>query len=257
LPEIADRQTLAKGIREAARIYAEDALRPSGNDERNEIESLHRAAARGDHTQVAKLIEALSSETHRKLTAREATPGFENAGLKFPSSQALRDPQQRDEACDVVRRFCSFGGQYIEGRKRPSGKHSTTWSPLLWAPQPISHPSKREAERRFVMHLRTVYLEATGKAAASTVNPSRPGPFARFVRVCLRLVGAPHADAIALINDLDERRRSLSCPTDEQKQQLRWEDDGGRGVVFRNQIVNSYVLEEIIIPGCELSSTKS
>jgi hypothetical protein len=79
------------------------------------------------------------------------------------------------------------------------------------------------------MHLRLAWEEATGEAASATVNPLRPGPLARFVGECLRLVGAGHADPVGLINDLDEQRWILSgFLTDEQKQLLSWEDDGGR-----------------------------
>jgi hypothetical protein len=185
LPKGADRQRFADGIREATRIYAEDARKPSINTVHDEIERLHQAAARvvlqlhkpsaDDYERVADLIEVLevrSPEVHCKLKAREATPGFERAkpgGLKFPSPEDLRDPDQRHEACDVVRRFCSMG---IGPRRKP----------LLYAPERIARLPRREAELRFIMNLRVVWLEATGEAASATVNPARAGPFARFVR---------------------------------------------------------------------------
>jgi hypothetical protein len=229
LPNGADRRRFAESIREAVCIYADDVRKPNVNAVHDEIEKLHQAASRSKYEQVAVRLEWLPPEVHEQLKKREVTPGFKNAGLKFPSAEALRDPVRREEACDTVRRFCSIGGKYIEGRKRPTGKRSTTWAPLLWAPERTKHPPKRDAERRFNMHLRLALLEATGEAASATVNPSRPGPIARFVGECFRLVDAPHADAIGLSNDLDEQRWSLSgFLTDEQKQLLRWEDDGGR-----------------------------
>jgi hypothetical protein len=269
-PKGADRQRFADGVRDAARTYAEDAWKPNVNTMHDKIEQLHRGAARGKQTdtRVADLAEKLSREIRQLFKAREATPGFERAGLKFPSLEDLRDPQRRDEACEAVRRFCSMGGRYIEGRWRPSGKRSTTWSPRLHAPQRISHPAKREAERQLVMHLQSVWFEATGMLPALTANPGHLGPFARMVRECLRRAGAGYdetpkhpksADAAVadLINEVNKRRRiMLDHPADEEKQLMRWEDDGGRCVAFLDTIVNPYVVEEIIIGG-ELSSTKA
>jgi hypothetical protein len=179
-PQLA-RDRLRLGIHEAARIYAEDVRKPNVNAVQDEIVRLHQAALRHEFERVAQLIEALSPAVRELFKTRESTPGFKKAGLKFPPAEALRDPARQDEACDTVRQFCSMGGKYIEGRKRPSGKRSITWQRLLYAPRPIKHPPKREAERRFVMHLRLAWLEATGDAASATADPGRPGPFARFV----------------------------------------------------------------------------
>jgi hypothetical protein len=247
LPSARHRRRFASSIREAARVYAEDARKPNVNAVHEEIAKLHQAASRRECERVALLIEALSPEARERFKTRETNFGFKNAGLEFPSAEVLRDPAQQDEACNTVRRFCSMGGEYIEGRKRRSGKRSNTWAPQLWAPERIGHLPKRAAERRFVMHLRLAWEKATGEPASATANPLRPGPFARFVAECLKLVGTSHADAVGLINDLDERRWSLSgFPTDEQKQLMRWEDDGGRCVVFFDAIVEPYVIEEII-----------
>jgi hypothetical protein len=79
------------------------------------------------------------------------------------------------------------------------------------------------------------------------------------VRASVVLSGAgtgAHADAVGLINDLGKRRRTmLGFPTDDERQLLRWEDDGGRGVVFLDAIVNPFVVEEIIIKGLSLTKT--
>jgi hypothetical protein len=245
LPDTADQQRFAASIREAARLYAEDVRKPNVNAVHDEVARLLQAASRRAYERVAHLIEALSPDARQWFEMREATPGFKNAGLRFPAAKFLRDPARRGEACDAVRRFCAMGGKYIEGRKRGSGKRSTTWEPLPWASDRTSHPPKREAERHFVMRLRLAWLEATGNAASATVNPLRPGPFARFVGECLKHVGAPHADPVGLINDLDERRVQLVRLSYEQKQLLRWEDDEGRSVVLLDEIVDYYILEEI------------
>jgi hypothetical protein len=96
------------------------------------------------------------------------------------------------------------------GRKRPSGKRSVAWQPSLYAPERISHPPKREAERWFVMHLRLAWLEATRKPPTATVDPGSPDrPLAEMLQGCLELVGAGHADAVGLINDLHKRRLQM------------------------------------------------
>jgi hypothetical protein len=211
LPNSADRQRFADSVREAARIYARDARKPSEKNLRDEIERLHRAASRQEYKRVADLMRALSPETRRSLDARASRPGFMTAGLKMPTLKALRDPARREQACDVVRRFCTLGGCYIAGRRRRSGKQSATWKPLLYAPKPIKRPLRREAERQFVMHLQLAWLEALGKRPTATVNPSRSDrPFANLVRECLRLVGASHADAVGLINELSRRRKMMA-----------------------------------------------
>ena len=60
------------------------------------------------------------------------------------------------------------------------------------------------------MWLRIAWLEATGKEASLTADPRRPGPFARMVQECLKLVGAGHADAVALVNKLNQIRREMN-----------------------------------------------
>ena len=226
LPASADRQRFAESVRDAARIYARDAREPTGNQVREEIEKLHRAALRRQYERVADLTEALSLEACQLLEAREFTPGFSAAGLKMPSSNDLRDPARREHSCDVLRGFCSLGGAYVAGRMRRTGRQSTTWKPLLHAPAPIKHPPKREAERQFVMHLQLAWLEATEKSPTATVNPSQSDrPFANLVRECLRLVGAGHADAVGLINELHQRllyeRRRLASLRRRRRREAR------------------------------------
>jgi hypothetical protein len=200
LPNVADRRRFGESIREAARIYADDARKPNVNAMHNEIERLHEAASRREYEQVALLIDALPPEVRQRFETREATPGFKNAGLKFPSAKALRDPERCYEACEVVRQFCSVG----EGPRRRT---------LLYARERIARPTKREAERRFVTNLRLAWLEAADTNPTATVNPARSDrPFADFARECLTLVGAPYADAVGLINELNRRRKASENP---------------------------------------------
>jgi hypothetical protein len=126
-----------------------------------------------------------------------------------PSPETLRDRARREEACATVVKLCQYGGHWVQSRKRPSGKRSWSWRPYLRAPKPQRHFPKREAELTFVMWLRIAWLEATGKEAPRTTDPRRPGPFARMVKECLKLVGAAHADAVGLINKLNQVQRAM------------------------------------------------
>jgi hypothetical protein len=224
LPAQANRQHFADGIREAGRIYATEIREPNDNEVRAEIESLHRAAKRQGFEEVATLLEKLSWRARSLLKYDEWTRvklstddldsprnrrriSAQRRNVTLPSPEALRDEHRRDDACATVVKLCQYGGGWAEGRKRPSGKRSWTWRPYFRAPEPQRHFPKREAELSFVMWLRIAWLEATGKEAPLTADPRRPGPFARMVQKCLGLVGAGHADAVGLINSLNESRR--------------------------------------------------
>jgi hypothetical protein len=227
LPPQANRPRFAVGVREAARIYTTEIREPNDNEARAEIEKLHRAAKRRDFEELATLLLKLSSRvrsllkydewTRVKLSAvdrylsrsRHRMSGQQRS-VTLPSPEALRDEHRRDEACARVVKLCQYGGRWIEGRKRPSGKRSATWRPYLRAPKPQRHFPKREAELTFVIWLRIAWVEATGKEAPRTTDPRRPGPFARMVKECLRLVGAAHADAVGLLNKLNQVHHEMT-----------------------------------------------
>jgi len=197
----------AEGIREAAHIYATDVREPNENEVRAEVEKLYLAAERRLYDQVAILIEKLSARAFRLLKFAELTrTSFPSPGprdesrrrgatsiqwisITLPSPETLRDHAQREEACATVVKL---------------------WRPYLRAPEPRRHFPKRESERTFVMWLRIAWLDATGEEATRTVDPRRPGPLARMVKKCLVLVGAGHADAVRLLNELNQIRRELS-----------------------------------------------
>jgi hypothetical protein len=208
LPDSADRRRFGESLREAALIYARDARSPTVGTIRDEIAALYNAVELRKYERAAELLARLSSQAHCHLTARLKLPSVRDAGLKMPSVEELLDPARRDAACDMIERICRVGVRYVEGRRRSSGKRSKKLQPVLFAPLPNEHPPKREAERQFVMHLQSAWLEAVGKPPTATVNPSRSDrPFANLVRECLMLVGAPQADAVGLINKLQGRRR--------------------------------------------------
>jgi hypothetical protein len=204
LPAGADRKRFAEGVREAARIYARDVRTPTDNELHAEIAALYRAAERKRYRDVATLLEQLSPRERNLLSKR---------GVQLPASEDLRDATRQGKACETILRLCQRGGEYGEGRRRPSGKRSRTWRPLLVAPKPRRNFPKRQAEYDFIMSLQLAWLEATGKPPSLAANAKRLSPFARMVRKSLELVGAGHADAVGLINELNRRRIMMRTRT--------------------------------------------
>ena len=131
---------------------------------------------------VARRRERLSEPTRKLLIERSVR---HTVTLEMPGPEAFRDHARRDEACETIARLCRVGACRKEGRRRPGGKRSMTMVSTLHAPELQQHPARQKAELNFVMWLRLAYLDATGEPPPLTVNPQRPGPFARMVQHCL------------------------------------------------------------------------
>lgn len=204
-PAEADLVRFGKGVQAAALIYARDSRELNANELHAEISALHKAAERHDHETLAKLLTALSPQARERLNDIGNPVDF---NFELPDPDTMFDVRHRAAACERVASLCRYGGKWIEGRRRPSGKRSRTWRWDLYAPAPSPAFEKRSAERAFVTWLRFAWSDATGQLASKTANPNKKGPFARLATECLRLVGAEHADAIALINgSLEHQRR--------------------------------------------------
>jgi integrase len=141
------------------------------------------------------------------LAARTAVlPGTKTGRSMRPLSNA---------ACDVLRKLQHIPDELVFGigpPPRDDGKRSRAWRPLLHAPKRTRNFAKRDAELNFIMWLQAAWLEATNELPSLAANPKRPGPFARMVRKSLELIGAGHADAVGLINELSRRRRIQRRP---------------------------------------------
>jgi hypothetical protein len=249
LPAGSDRKAFREGIREAARVFAQDVRTPTNNELRDEIAALYRAAEREEYDVVAGCLERLSPRGREFLKERAARIGRWDSGgskrtkskrtkerpkvtvigrhgqsitrrsrvatsIAVPTPGDLRDETSRDGACAAVISLCSFGGAFIEGRLRPSGKRSRpVWNPLLHAPEAQRTFDKRDAERKFATLLRIAVIQAGGEEPARTTRHAdgsrRLGPFAEFVQQCLLLVGAVDADVVELINGLHQRRLAV------------------------------------------------
>jgi len=210
LPPSANMAAFAAGVRDAAWIFARDARIPTCNDLHAEIAELLKAAGARDYDHAAALLENLSHSARGLLKDRGARPSI---AIELPTPDAMRDPGRRERGCDAIARLCQVGGEYVDGRRRPSGKRSRpAWHALLHAPEAQRNFPKRKVERQFVIWLSVAWLDATGQEPSRTArhrDDGNLGPFASFVRECLRLVGAQDADAVGLINDLHKRRRDM------------------------------------------------
>src|SRR5262249_46567548 len=100
-----------------------------------------------------------------------------------------------------------YGGFKTMGRKRPTGKHSQSFEPLLWVPKIEPHRPRSDAARELVRNLALTYLDATGKEPPYKVDFQSRGPFSQVVHECFELVGAPSGDVTRLINELGQARR--------------------------------------------------
>src|SRR5262245_5971647 len=226
LPLGADIECFAERLRDAALEYARDARVPSANELHYEIEALHAAVEneltavygqadrrRRRQKPITLLYRKLSSEALGMLLKRGDLPPLID----------LLDPERRANALETIRARCSYGAEWIEGRKRPNrpvGKRerSRTLRPLICAPEPSRHFVKRYAERSFVIGIRLAWLHATGEPPARTAQFPTDGvratPFVNLVDQCLRLVGASgqtrRVNAVELINELARRREKMT-----------------------------------------------
>jgi hypothetical protein len=198
LPPSANLQDFGWYIREAAEMFVVESQFPTRNEVRSEIASLHDAAEHRDYDEVARLREVLTQEAS----------AFLPQGL--PSVADLRDNDSRDAAAGLLASLCRIGGELVEGRHRSSGEQSSAQlAPILCAPAASRNVSRREAERNFVERLSIAFWEVTGKRPPRTARRADAGrelgPFAQFVKECLRLVGAGYADPVGLINAVGAR----------------------------------------------------
>jgi hypothetical protein len=192
--------------RRRARILTADELRAEAAElpkAADQVRGQMNALLTADDREPIVFLDALSPQTREFLTGRVP------ANFDLPHADSLRDARKRDAACEVIAALCRFGGGYVEGRLRPSGKRSRTWQPLLYAPEPQRNFQRRAAERYFVTMLSLAWLEATGRPPARSADSRKPGPFARLVTKCLSIVGAGHANAVELINELNRRRQEM------------------------------------------------
>ena len=195
LPPGSDLEIFGWCIREAAELFVRESCIPTNNEVRNEIASLHDAAERRAYKEAARRLNVLSLEARAIL------------GNGLPTATDLGDDVLRDCAAAALASLCRSGGQRVEGRRRSHGKRSpSSVRPYFYAPTASKSFLRRKAERNFVERISIAWCETIGKKPPRTARRADAGrdigPFARLVRECLRLVGATHADPVALINEV-------------------------------------------------------
>jgi hypothetical protein len=178
---------------------------PPSTEVRRASASLPEAAERRDFEKLIGLRHDLSLEARAILGLPEATDLRDEA--------RLRDEALRDEAAAALASHCRIGGQLVEGRRRSSGKRSSpTLRPNLYAPTARRNFLRREAERNFVERISIAWEKSTGKKPPRTARRAddsrRIGPFTRLVQECLDMVGADHADPVALINEVGKSAKT-------------------------------------------------
>ena len=205
LPARRDLDAFANGIRIAAFFYFQGNPGPlkkvvnASKALRDEMASLYSAAYAKKHELLLTQLQKLSAEARSNIEMRpDGALSLEKALID------LQNRETRDKACELIVSLVSMGGRWGKpSSSRPQGQ----WEPLLWAPDPKRNFPKRGEEMVFIEALRGAWRQATSKEAARTAHPDKPGPFARLVKECLTLLGASHADAVGLINEIDRLRR--------------------------------------------------
>lgn len=196
-----DVEKLRKGLIDAAERFA-SAIAHDGHRLHREIAALHAAAQNRRFPAARVALTGLSHEARDILNQREH-PRL----VRLPAPCDLLDPANREKACEAIIARCEIGGRWVPGRKRPTGRRSKTWKPLLCAPEVKEHPEKLAPERDFVMWAQVAFAEGTGQSVPVTARRDNLGPFARLAQEALRLIGSGHANAVELINSLDRTRR--------------------------------------------------
>ena len=166
---------------------------------------------------LAMLVTDLSPASRDRLTWASRAP---NPPPPLPTPDALRDPTRQVQACKDIFCLAAYGAELKEGRERPDGKQSIDWLDYhINAPSPPRGRPPQNLEEQFVSSIQEAFLKA-GLEPPWDADRGKPGPFARLVRSCLKLVGS-RADAVGVIRKLhQQRKRSLSWRRRKIEQQI-------------------------------------
>jgi hypothetical protein len=209
IPADANIVRFAESVRVAVRLYLEALPRLSAPQLRAKIERLYRLNSRAKHGDdraaraLARAVDTMPADM-RDWLAHFGAPQTSH----IPAAAEIVSPATRQSAIQRLSVVLSHGGGMRVGRKRPGGKHSKSFKPLLNVPTGIKRKRPRgEAEREFVQWLALAYCEATGKKPPYTAREAS-GPFWNFVSECFELAGAPSGNVPRLINEFGRVRRA-------------------------------------------------
>ena len=213
LPPSADIDRFAASVRVDVCNFLKAQLRRSAPQLRTATERLHQLytrAERGSDQAACALARAMDivAEDVRNWLTNFCTP----QNSQIPTSAEIISLATRQSAVQRLGVLLSHGGGVVVGRKRPGGKRSRSFKPLLNVPTGIERMRPRgEAQREFVQSLALTYFEATGKQPPLTAR-EEVGPFCNFVSECFELAGAPSGNVPRLINEFGKARRASSVP---------------------------------------------
>jgi hypothetical protein len=211
LSAAADVHRFAESIRIAARTFLEQKAELGAPQLRATVKRLYRLNRRAEDGSddaaqaLARAVDAMSIDVRRWLLCY-----YGPHECYIPTAAEILSPVTRQRAVERIRVSLSFGGREVTGRKRPGGRRSRSFEPLLRVPQKI--PRGRppgSAEREFVQWLAIAHLEATGQPPPYTAhyNVDIRGRSANFVQRCFELVGAPTGNVTRLINQYGAERK--------------------------------------------------
>ena len=204
LPPGADHERFVEGLRAAFRNYVRE-RRQNWNMAAHEIRVLEAAARRRNYAKAMESWANLSDSARYFLKHFQTVIDIDK--IDGMCADPTRRDERRDEMMMAIEHACSFGGRWVEGRRRPNGRRSRSWRPLLVAPTLRANPPRHEAEIVFLGCIQMAWLEATGAPPALSTNPEQPGPFARWLSECLKVAGARGVDPVGLLNAVHATRR--------------------------------------------------
>lgn len=208
LEALGDDPRFAQSVRQDVRLFIEAKGLLNNAKLRKAIARLYRlnARAEGDDRaagSLARAVDALASDVRHWLVRCDPE------GRDVPTAAKIVSTTTRASAVQQLRLVLSYGCFKRKGRKRPTGRRSQSYEPLLWVPGKIEPNRPRsEAEREFVRNLGLTYSDATGKRPPYKVDFDARGPFSEFVHECFEAAGAPPGSVTRLINELGRARRA-------------------------------------------------
>jgi hypothetical protein len=222
-----DFSRFAKSIRQDVRLFIEAKHRLNNPKLREAIVKLYGLTTRAEHHDdraaetLARAVDATPLEVWDWLAR------FNPKGCDIPTAAEIVSPATRARAVQRLRLALSYGGLMKDGRKRPTGRRSRSFAPMLRVPAIEPYRPRGEAEREFVRNLAFTYLSARGKSPPYQVDFQVRGPFSAYVHRCFELAGAPSGHVTSLINEFGEARDEAAEYFDEKERRARWKARSG------------------------------
>jgi hypothetical protein len=222
-----DFRRFAQSIRQDVRLFIGAKDRLNNAKLREAIAKLYRLngrAERGDERAMKRLACAMNA------IPQEVWDSLARVNPKsrdIPTAAEIVSPTTRARAVQRLRLALSDGGMIKDGRKRPTGKRSRSFEPLLRVPTIEPNRPRGEAQREFVRNLALTYLSTTGKTPPHKVDFQVRSPFSTYVHRCFELAGAPSGDVTRLINEFGRKRREAADYFDDKERLARWEARSG------------------------------